>query len=107
MVNKKLKIHFVGIKGVGLAPLAITAKEAGYVISGCDVAEEFITDIPLRNAGIAPLPGFAPNHVDGIDLVITTSAHGGLDNPEVKYAKKQGIRVLTHGEALAQFQSGE
>ena len=107
MVNKKLKIHFVGIKGVGLAPLAITAKEAGYVISGCDVAEEFITDIPLRNAGIVPLPGFAPNHVDGIDLVITTSAHGGLDNPEVKYAKKQGIRVLTHGEALAQFQSGE
>lgn len=107
MVNKKLKVHFVGVKGVGLAPLAIIAKEAGFNVTGCDVGEEFITDIPLRNAGIVPLLGFVPNHVDGSDLVITTSAHGGLDNPEVKYAKKLGIKVLTHGEALAQFQNGE
>ena len=36
-------IHFVGIKGVGMTPLAIIAKEVGFSVSGCDLGEEFIT----------------------------------------------------------------
>ena len=36
---KNKKIHFVGIKGVGVAPLAILAKEAGFDVSGCDINE--------------------------------------------------------------------
>jgi len=61
-----------------MTPLAIIAKEAGFVVSGCDLAEEFITDSPLRKAGIEPLIGFSENHVLACDLVITTGAHGVL-----------------------------
>lgn len=100
-------IHFVGIKGVGMAPLAIIAKEAGFEVSGCDISEEFITDESLKKAGITPLIGFGNEHVRGVDLVITTGAHGGFDNEEVKAAKTAGVQVLTQGEAVGVFMKGE
>ena len=31
-MNKIKTIHFVGVKGVGMAPLAIIAKEAGFTV---------------------------------------------------------------------------
>ena len=85
---KKIKnIHFVGIKGVGMTPLAIIAKEAGFAVTGCDTQDSFITDEPLKKAGINPLVGF--------------------DNPENLEAKNLDIPILTQGEAIAKFQSGE
>jgi UDP-N-acetylmuramate--alanine ligase len=106
-VKKIRKIHFVGIKGVGVAPLAIIAKEAGFDVSGSDIDEEFITDEPLKNASIKPLVGFDERNVEGKDLIITTGAHGGFDNPENLKAKQLGIPVLTQGEAVGKFMQGE
>ena len=104
---KRVKsIHFVGIKGVGVAPLAIIAKQAGIQVTGSDVAEVFITDNALEKSGIVPLVGFSPEHIRDPDLVITTGAHGGYDNPEVIAAKAQGIPVLTKGEAVGQYMNG-
>lgn len=105
---KKIKnIHFVGIKGVGMAPLAIIAKEAGFNVSGCDLGEEFITDAPLRKAGIEPLVGFSEEHLRTIELLITTGAHGGFENIEVIKARELGIPVWTQGEAVGMFIDGE
>src|ERR1035437_7603092 len=101
---KKIKnIHFLGVKGVGMAPLAIIAKEAGFKVSGCDLGEEFITDAPLKKAGINPLVGFSANHLQLSDLLITTGAHGGFENIEVIRAKELGIPVWTQGEAVGKF----
>src|SRR3990167_7194376 len=58
-MNKIKSIHFVGIKGVGMTPLAIIAKEAEIKVSGSDTADEFITDVVLKKAGIIPLVGFS------------------------------------------------
>lgn len=104
---KKMNIHFVGIKGVGMTPLAIVAKEAGFGVSGSDTAKTFITDEIVQKIGIHPFVGFSPEHIDNADLVITTGAHGGFNNPEVKAAKEKGIKVLTQGEAAGFFMSGE
>jgi len=61
---KRIKsIHFVGIKGVGVAPLAIIAKEAGFSVSGSDIEDEFITTDSLMRAKIKPLVGFLEEHV--------------------------------------------
>ena len=106
-MNKIKKIHFVGVKGVGMAPLAIIAKEAGFIVSGCDIDQQFITDAPLRKAEITPTLGFHKEHVKDCDLVITTGAHGGFDNVEVIEAKQQGIPVWTQGEAGGKFMNGE
>jgi UDP-N-acetylmuramate--alanine ligase len=107
MTNKIHSIHFVGIKGVGMTPLAIIAKEAGVIVTGSDVADEYITDISLKNASIQPFVGFSPEHVGEVDLVITTGAHGGFDNKEVKEALEKDIPVITQGEAVGIFMRGE
>lgn len=101
------KIHFVGIKGVGMTPLAIIAKEAGWQVTGSDLADEFITDAALAKAGIKPYTGFSKDQIREADFVITTGAHGGFDNEEVKTAKEKGIRVITQGEAVGMFMDGK
>src|SRR5687767_5421801 len=105
MTGKK-HIHFVGIKGVGMAPLAIIAKEAGFEVTGSDLEKEFITDAALKKAHITPLVGFTPDHIGSPDLVITTGAHNGFDNPEVVTAKTKKIPVITQGEAVGLFMKG-
>ncbi len=103
---KVKSIHFVGIKGVGMTPLAIIAKEAGMNVSGSDVKDEFITDNELKKAGIRPKVGFAANNVGDVDLVITTGAHGGFNNIEVLEARKKSVKVITQGEAVGIFMDG-
>src|SRR5258706_5954153 len=105
-MKKKLSIHFVGVKGVGMTPLAIIAKEAGFAVSGSDIEEEFITQHALMKAGITPLVGFVAEHIHQPDLVITTGAHGGFDNIEVKTAKEKGVKVITAGKAVGLFMEG-
>ena len=105
--SKMKSIHFIGIKGVGMAPLAIMAKEAEFIVTGCDIADIFITDEALSQAGIKTQTGFSSEHLDTIDLVITTGAHGGFDNPEVIAAKERYIPVITQGEAVGVFMEGK
>jgi UDP-N-acetylmuramate--alanine ligase len=105
-MTKPNSIHFVGIKGVGMTPLALIAKEAGIAVTGSDTGETYITDVPLNKAGIHSSEGFSPENVGDVDLVITTGAHGGYDNPEVKTARERGIPVLTKGEAVGAFMEG-
>lgn len=105
--NAVRSIHFVGIKGVGMTPLAIIAKEAGIRVSGSDIKEEFITDEVLKKAGIKPFVGFSKDHIKNSDLVITTGAHGGFTNVEVLEAKRKNIKIITQGEAVGIFMKGE
>ena len=103
---KKLRVHFVGIKGVGMTPLAIIAKEAGFVVTGSDVDQEFITDAALKKAGITFFSGFSAEHVDKVDLVIASGAHK-LNNVEVQAAEISGKQVITQGEAVGLFMKGK
>lgn len=105
-MKKYKKIHFVGIKGVGMAPLAIIAKEAGCEVTGSDIGEEFITDELLKKADILTFVGFDEKNVEGKDLIITTGAHGGFENVENVNAKNLKIPVWTQGEAVGKFMSG-
>jgi UDP-N-acetylmuramate--alanine ligase len=99
---KKIKhIHFTGIKGVGMASLALCIKDLGIKVTGSDVEEVFVTDETLRKANIKWKVGFSEKNLDPLpELLITTGAWGGLSNPEVVAAKKRGVRVMTHAEAL-------
>lgn len=112
--EKIKKIYFVGIKGVGMTSLAIIAKEAGFSVCGSDIEEEFLTDEILNKNGISVDSGFESEKLRfflGSDssntaLVITTAAHGGLSNPQCSFAKKLGVQVLTHGQAVGYFMEG-
>ncbi len=96
------KIHFIGIKGVGMTALAILAKEKGFEITGSDVAESFVTDEALAAAGIT-VSGFDITNInDNLDLVVISAAFG-KDNVEAREAKKKHLEVMLYSEALAFF----
>ncbi len=100
-LKKIKKIHFTGIKGVGLTALALVAKDMGFKISGSDVAESFVTDEALKKAGIKTQIGFNEKRIKDADLVIFSAGHGGSENIEVQSARKQAIPILSHAQALA------
>ena len=107
MKNIKLeeikKIHFTGIKGVGMTALALCTRDLGIRISGSDIEEKFVTDETLKQAKISWKTGFKKENVGKPDLLIYTCAHQGEENPEVLYAKARRIPVLSHAEALGLF----
>jgi len=101
--RKIKRVHFTGIKGVGMTALACCFQDMGIKISGSDVGETFVTDGVLKKRKIRWKIGFSEkNLIPKPDLLITTGAHGGLNNPEVVAAKNLGIPVLTHAQALGE-----
>jgi UDP-N-acetylmuramate--alanine ligase len=107
-LKKNRRVHFVGIKGVAMAALAVWYKEAGFAVTGSDVEEEFPTDEVLAKAKISVL-GFDTKNITNSNpgLVIYTGAHGGRENDEVIEAKALGISVLPHGIALGRIMEGK
>ncbi|MGX8679952.1 MAG: UDP-N-acetylmuramate--L-alanine ligase [bacterium] len=88
----KLKVHFMGIAGSGMAPIALLANSMGYEVSGCDLNEKsFYTD-ELKQHGISFAVGHDAAHVDDADIVTVTPAvfDYNPDHPELVEAKKQG-----------------
>lgn len=105
---KKLRVHFIGIKGVGMCALALYLKEKGFLLTGSDVKEEFVTDKILKHFKIPVKSGFDPDKKrQKPDLVVVTGAHGGKTNPEAVYYMLEGVEVLTHGQALGKFMEGK
>lgn len=102
------RIHFTGLKGVGMTALACCARDLKIKVGGSDVAEVFVTDKVLKQQKIPWKIGFSADHLrPRPDLVITTGAHGGLSNPEVLAAGEQKIPVLTQGQALGKLMEGK
>ena len=93
-----MKIHFIGIGGIGISGLAQYMHFKGHEITGSDVADSRIVNI-LRDKGIdVTIPHNKKAIVDQ-DLVIH-SAIIRANNPEVVAAKELGIKVLARREAL-------
>lgn len=97
------RVHFTGIKGVGMTALACCLKDLGIKVSGSDTDEVFVTDKILEEKKI-PWHKFSQEKITSeIDLLIFTGAHQGEENPEVKKAEKLKIQTLTQGEALGEL----
>lgn len=90
-----------------MTALAIVAKEMGIKVAGSDINQKFVTDSVLKRNKISWLPGFKKENIEGLkkkpDLVVVTGAHGGMSNPEAVVAKKMGLEVIMHGQALGLF----
>ena len=101
-------IHLVGMKGVAMTALAQCLLDLGKQVTGSDVEEDFVTKHLLDTFHVPVKIGFhASNISEQTDCVIYTGAHNGSKNPEVIEAKKRGILVLSHAEALGLFMRGK
>ncbi|SFV56821.1 UDP-N-acetylmuramate--alanine ligase [hydrothermal vent metagenome] len=93
-----MKIHFVGIGGIGISGLAQYMHYDGHTISGSDISDTLITQ-NLSKLGIKTTIPHNPDAIEDQDLVIH-SAIIRPDNPEIIAAKQKGIEVLARREAL-------
>ena len=91
-------IHLVGVGGAGMSSLAIILHDAGYLVTGSDLAASSTVE-DLRRRGIPVQVGHHAENVGSATFVIRSSAVP-RSNPEVSFAASHGIPVLKHSEAL-------
>lgn len=91
-------VHFVGIGGAGMSPLADMLLQTGGRVTGCD-SQLGSSARALESAGAGVLEGHDPAHVeDCVALVVTAAVPH--DHPELVAARARGIPVLKRAEAL-------
>ena len=94
-----MKIHFIGIGGIGLSALAKLLANDGHQISGSDIKQTEITnDLALNFGAKITIPHHA-DAVEGVERVIYSAAVRP-NNPEYQRAKELGIELLSRKESL-------
>jgi UDP-N-acetylmuramate--alanine ligase len=94
-----VKIHFIGIGGIGLSALAKFLANDGHQISGSDIKQTEITNDLALNFGAKVT---IPHHADAVEAVdrVIYSAAVRPNNPEYQRAKELGIELLSRKESL-------
>ena len=100
---KGVHIHFVGIKGTGMAALTEILHARGAFITGSDVEDVFYTDQVLAAIGIKALPFSAENITGDICCVIYSSAYNFETNCELQIAREKHIPCLLYSQSLGQI----
>lgn len=96
-----LRIHFIGIGGIGMSGIAEILLTMGYAVSGSDLRRSAVTD-RLLGLGARVFEGHAAANVAGSDVVVTSSAVSP-ENPEVMEAGARKIPVIQRAEMLAEL----
>ncbi|MCK5850213.1 MAG: UDP-N-acetylmuramate--L-alanine ligase, partial [Kiritimatiellae bacterium] len=94
-----MKIHFIGIGGIGLSALAKLLSNCGHQISGSDIKQTEITNDLALNFGAKITIPHHKDAVKGVDRVIYSAAVRP-NNPEYQRAKELGIELLSRKESL-------
>ena len=94
-----MKLHFIGVGGIGMSALAKISLERGDLVSGSDLNPNNLTD-RLAGNGAEIFKGHAKEHVaDKVDLVIKSSCIRD-NNPEIVRAKELGVEIVDRGHYL-------
>lgn len=101
-IDKLLKeikrVHFIGIGGSGMCPLAEILHNQGYSLSGSDNNETDTLD-RIRKMGIPVVLGQKAENINGAEMIVYTAALLP-DNPELVAAKNSGIPTFERAELL-------
>jgi UDP-N-acetylmuramate--alanine ligase len=97
-------IHFIGIGGSGMYPMAQILKKNGCFITGSD-NNETETLAAVRKMGIEVTLGQAAENIGDADLVVFSAAIKE-DNPELAAARASGAAVMERAKLLG-LMSGE
>jgi len=94
-----MKIHFIGIGGIGVSALAQYYLSKGRKVSGSDLASSEITDF-LKDKGAEVFIGpHSGKNLSDSDLVVYSLAVKH-DNPEFRKAQESGIKIQSYPQAL-------
>jgi UDP-N-acetylmuramate--alanine ligase len=98
ILNGKKHIHFIGIGGSGMYPLAQILHSQGFFLTGSDNNETETLDA-VRKMGIPVFIGQRAENIEGADLIVHTAAIME-DNPELMAARASGVPVLERADLL-------
>lgn len=97
-----MKIHLIGIGGIGVSALAQYYLSKNHQVSGSDLVASEITDF-LKEKGVEiKISNSGENISDDLDLVVYSPAVK-QGNPELVQAEEFGIKTMSYPEALGEL----
>jgi UDP-N-acetylmuramate--alanine ligase len=102
MLQKKHRVHFVGIGGIGMSGIAEVLLTLGYSVSGSDLHESEVTE-RLRKLGAQVFVGHQEQNLAANPSVVVISTAVKYSNPEVLEARRRQIPVIPRAEMLAEL----
>ncbi|MDD2417718.1 MAG: UDP-N-acetylmuramate--L-alanine ligase [Oscillospiraceae bacterium] len=98
ILRRVKRMHFVGIGGSGMSPLAEILHSRGYIITGSDVNQSDNVE-RMRSLGIPVTLTQQEQNVGQAELVVYTAAINP-ENPELVWATDNGIPLIERGKLL-------
>ena len=98
LLDRIKRLHFVGIGGSGMCPMAEILRSKGYELTGSDMNEGDTLD-RIRSYGIKVYMGHRAENIEGAEAVVYTAACK-QDNPELAAAREKGIPCLERSVML-------
>ena len=89
LLDRIKRLHFVGIGGSGMCPMAEILHHQGYVLTGSDINESDTLQ-RIRGYGIPVAMGHRAENIGDAQCVVYTAACK-KDNPELVAAREKGI----------------
>jgi len=96
-----MKVHFIGIGGIGVSALARYYLAEGWQVSGSDICPSEIT-VALGKAG-AKIYRAARTLGKTMPDIVVYSPAVKKDDPELEEARKLGIKTMSYPEALGEL----
>ncbi|MDR2933900.1 MAG: UDP-N-acetylmuramate--L-alanine ligase [Rickettsiales bacterium] len=100
LVNKKSTFHFIGIGGCGMSGIAKVMNKMGFKVQGSDIQKSDYTNalVALSNP-VKVFIGHDEKNIEGVDIIIFSDVIAD-DNPEMQYALKHNIPVMSRALML-------
>ena len=98
LLDNKKRIHFIGIGGSGMCPLAEILMSEGFEIQGSDMNEGETLD-KIKGYGIPVFMGHRAENIEGAELIVYSAAVKP-ENPERKAAEEKGIPCIERSVML-------
>lgn len=97
-----MKIHFIGIGGIGTSALAQYYLAKGFSVSGSDVSASDITD-SLKLKGAEIFIGHREENLPANSGLVIYNAAIGEENPELKKARELGMQAKLYSQVLGEL----
>ncbi len=102
MLDKNKQIWFIGIKGTGMASLALVLNDLGFHVAGSDIKKYTFTQKPLEKVGIKVTEFDASNIKDSGQVIIKGNAFKN-DNVEVKACEDKNITWQSYPDTVEEI----
>ena len=105
-LNKKKRIHFIGVGGIGMSGIAYLLCRDGYKVSGSDLELNNLTR-KIEECGGVIYRGHEATNVSEDAGAIVYSTSISRKNPEMGEAKKRKLRIMHRSEILGELFNGK